>query len=1265
MNSKTFTILIVDDFAEDREVYRRYLLKDPEYNYTIFESETGEEAFDMCRQVQPDLILVDYHLPDLDGLDFIRILRQLKGVGTPQFLLLTGLGNEQVALEAMKSKVYNYLVKGELNAERFIASVREALEAKNPSNSPLPTRIIAIVDDSSEDRETYKRYLRADPNYLYEFHCFETGEDLLNWVENHHADAILLDYILPELNGLEVFYQLQSLQKTSQIPVLMLTGYGNEYLVVKAMKAGIKDYLTKSKLTSENLRYAINSVLEQANLHNQLRDSEERERLLGTITLRIRHSFNLQTILDTTVEEVREFLQCDRVVIYQLHPDMSGEVVAASAAPEWASLLGWKLSEPCFYELSKNQFLQSQPRVIDNIYEVSLSDCNLQFHQDLQIQANLIVPILLIPESAPDLQLWGLLIAHQCAAPRHWKHKEVELMEDVAIQLAVGIQQALLVEHLKQENRERRKTAAALSVYQKIVSSSKEAMSFIDLNYTYRAVNSFYEQRFGLPIDQIVGCTVAEIVGENLFINTIKPYLDRSLAGEEIHYEHWVNFERTGEELLEISYYPHYESSGEISGVVVITRNITDRKVAEDALARQLEHSRLLQQITEQIRETLDTQEIFQTAALTIGAAFKVNRCIIHSYIATPEPRIPIVAEYLAGEFVSLLGTDIPIEGNCHAQQVLAQKEAVVSNNVYEDPLFQSVQHLCQQLEIKSMLAVSTSWQGQVNGIIGLHQCDRYRQWTPDEIALFEAVAAQLGIAIAQAQLLEIEKQQRQELQRQNQALETATQAAQAASRAKSEFLANMSHEIRTPMNAILGFCELLQKLVTEPQQKSYLQSIDAGGQTLLALINDILDLSKIEAGKIELDYEPINLRLLINEIQQIFSQKVIQKNLSFLIDIESTVPTKILLDGIRLRQILFNLVGNAIKFTEQGYIKISVRWQNREDSEVEVTIPPTSHLLTITIEDTGIGIAPEQQQQIFEPFVQSEASINRKYGGTGLGLSITQRLMQLLGGTIEVQSQVSQGSTFTLNFPQISPVDMELIQVQPVEIEQNLDQFPAATVLVIDDVQSNLDLIAGHFAGTKHRLLFAQNGENGIELAQTHLPDVILLDLWMPGLNGLDVAYRLKQQASTQDIPIVIITASIRPEDEVFLKPLCQGFLRKPVSYSQVFEALKSILLPLDLVAEVGKTQKVEIERLPELLQKLQIEAETTWLELQKTMKRRSLQEFSDRLNQWASEHHCQILQQYTTKLDNQLKAFDWERLPQTLKEFSSIIKSLEKNMV
>ncbi|MGQ4645925.1 GAF domain-containing protein [Lyngbya aestuarii] len=932
------------------------------------------------------------------------------------------------------------------------------------------------------------------------------------------------------------------------------------------INTGIQDYLVKEQLTSQKLHYAVSTVWYRAALHSQLCDSRERERLFGTIALRIRQSSKRQTILNTTVEEVRQFLRCDRVVVFQLSPDLSGEVVAASVTQDWPSILGWKMEKPCFYDSSKDHFLQGQARAIDDIYQANLSDCNLQFHEELQIRASLIVPILLTPDRerdqedegdkeefmlseyyktspssprypiTPSPKLWGLLIAHQCATPRNWHNQEVELIGDLAIQIAIGIQQALLLEQVQQENRERRKTEATLAVYKKIVSSSQEAISFVDHHYIYRAVNPICEQRFGLPSTKIVGCSLAEILGENIFTTTVKPYLDRALLGEKVHYEHWFNFEQAGQKFIQVSYYPYYESSGIISGVVVSTSDITQRKLVEEALEHQLLHTRLLQQITEQIRKTLDTQEIFETAALKIGRAFGVNRCIIHNYTAAPVPRMPVVAEYLAGDLVSFLGEEIPVEGNFHAQQVLSQEEAVVSNNVKEDPLLQPFDHLCQRFQIKSMLAVRTSYQEQINGVIGLHQCDHYRQWTPEEIVLFEAVAAQLGIALVQAQLLEREKQQRYQLQHQNQALEQATQVAQAANRAKSEFLANMSHEIRTPMNAILGFCELLQKCVTEPRQKSYVQSISSSGNTLLALINDILDLSKIEAGKLEVDYASLNLRLLIKEIQQIFSQQVSSKNLTLLTDIQETVPTGILFDGVRLRQILFNLVGNALKFTENGHIKISVSWQerladkkNKEDSEKSSLAPQT--LLTIAIEDTGIGINVEQQQQIFKAFVQNEGSINRKYGGTGLGLTITQRLTRLLGGTIEVKSQFGKGSTFTLNFPQVSLAKVETLEVELVEIKQ------------------------------------------------------------------------------------------IEPAEE--------------------FEG----------------------ERLLELLEKLRIEEETFWSQLQITMKRREIRAFAQRLNQWAYEHQCQILLEYVTRLDNQLKVFDWEHLPETLQHFPQVRKALERN--
>ncbi|MCP4152261.1 MAG: HAMP domain-containing protein, partial [bacterium] len=223
-----------------------------------------------------------------------------------------------------------------------------------------------------------------------------------------------------------------------------------------------------------------------------------------------------------------------------------------------------------------------------------------------------------------------------------------------------------------------------------------------------------------------------------------------------------------------------------------------------------------------------------------------------------------------------------------------------------------------------------------------------------------------------------------EELKRDRDEAELARKGAEAANKAKSEFIANMSHEIRTPLNAVLGFTELLDSQITDKKQKNYLESIKAGGKSLLTLINDILDLSKIEAGRMEVHKEPVNLKTIFDEIERIFSLKISRKKLDFIIDIEPGIPGRLILDEIHLRQILLNLIGNAVKFTEVGYIKVSVRKSFfREDIKCLNLI--------ITVEDTGIGISEDQKEKIFEAFLQHDGQEMRKYGGTGLGLAITK----------------------------------------------------------------------------------------------------------------------------------------------------------------------------------------------------------------------------------------------------------------------------------
>ena len=642
---------------------------------------------------------------------------------------------------------------------------------------------------------------------------------------------------------------------------------------------------------------------------------------------------------------------------------------------------------------------------------------------------------------------------------------------------------------------------------------------------------------------------------------------------------------------VQITSFPIKMSSGFIYGTIM--RDITKRKTAEDALK--------------------ESEELYR------------------SFIqASPDP---IAITDMKGNVIYISSKGLEVFG-------LEEHEAIMTNVIdWIDPEYRG-------LALSNMKHVLMGKVDSASAEYIAHNSKRNKFWVEISGSPLHDKRGRIKGLIAIIRDISKRKESEKEILK-------AKEEAEKANKAKSEFLANMSHEIRTPMNAILGFTELLMSKVETVKQKSYLNSIQTAGKTLLNIINDILDLSKIEAGRMNINIESVNIYYIFHDIQSIFSHITDSKGIEFYTEIDPDIPENLFMDEVRVRQILFNLIGNAVKFTEHGYIKISAKQEKISENKIN---------LIVNVKDTGIGIAKDSREIIFKAFMQQDGQITRKYGGTGLGLAISKRLIKILGGRINFKSEVNKGTTFEVIFNDIGIAPVRTKKEKMMNWETI--KFKDSVVLVVDDIEQNRLLIKEVFDGTKVTVIEAETGQEAIIFAKEYKPDLILMDLIMPETDGYQATQKIKE--FRKNIPIVAITASVLEKNISKLKDAgFDGYLRKPISKAELFEELTKFLNyeNEDKTEERQNINNEElcVENITRLIDEIENRIIVLWNKTKNTTRIKDLNVFAEKISELNDKYKLKCLTEYSENLNTTLASFDLDKINKIVDNFPYVINKIK----
>jgi PAS domain S-box-containing protein len=1154
-------ILVADDNSQMRNYLKRLL----ETYWQVTAVENGAKALNFARAHRPDLVLSDAMMPELDGFALLRKLREDNATSAIPVILLSARAGEESYIEGMNAGADDYIVKP-FGARELVARVKALLEVTRVrrESERRVTNILESITDGFQviDKDWRLTYMNSEANRALAQH----GKDP-EWAIGKH----FWDEIFPEGAESEMATALRrAMTERAQLAIETYFApwkrwYSNR--IYPLPEGGLANYfqdITERKRAEQSLAEAV----------------RQQEALYQFLEQRYRAQ-SLEELYGAALDAILSVLRCDRASI--LLRDGSGimRFVAWRRLSEIyrKAVEGhspWKPGEP-----------NPQPVCVPNISAANVDESLKTMLTVEGIGALAFIPLVLNGKLAGKFMIYydephafndeevelGLTIARQLALGIEHRQAEAALRESEeryravvesqsemlcrfrsdgtilfvngAYARALGATPDALVgrsfwefvpredqsavramldgltpkaPEIRIENRletadgmrwvlwsnralkfdvegrwreaqsagidisERKDVEDAKARLAAIVESSDDAIISKDLNGIITSWNNGAERLFGYSAQEAIGQSVSMIIPFER-LDEEPGILERIRRGSSIEHYETVRRRKDGT-LLDISLTvsPIVDASGRIVGASKVARDVTERKRAEEKLRESEERFRAMADSSPNIIWMTDEA----------GSARFWNRTYL-DYVGIASERMATF------DWTAIVHPD--------------DRDGYVA-------AFETALHKCQTFQGRARLR-------RYDGEWRWFECRGY--------PILDSAGRMTGYIGSSLDMTEIYESQ---------------QKLKELDQRKDEFLANMSHEIRSPLTGIMGYADILLSKLKDPEDIEFLNTIKESGNYLIEIVNDILDLSKIEAGKLVLNIEAVSVHAVLSELQGLMDGRARQKKLPLVLRYEGVLPESIQTDRTRLRQILINLVSNAIKFTDQGRVEILARFL-REGG-----------LLQVEVIDTGIGIAPEHQARLFQPFTQADSTSTREYGGTGLGLTITKRLVEMLGGSISFDSEVDKGSTFRVTIPTGAPPKRVKAVGAKLPVDSALDEFPLRDrhVLVVDDRKEFCYLVSRYIEAAGGRATAVCNGEaalDAVEAAEQGDPfHAVIMDIQMPGIDGYETTRRLRAKGFRT--PIIALTAGAMVGDrEKCLKAGCDDYLTKPIDRTALVQLL------------------------------------------------------------------------------------------------------------